>query len=238
MRARNQMMNRHSINRRVMLAGMGASTMLIAFPGAVSAQGMLGNLGLSSILGKATDSALDQLAQPDAFYDDETIRIGLPIVGNLGGRSGGLLGSLLNAGNRFGVLGDITRTINDAAGIAAGEAKPIFREAIDDLSFSDAPGIIEHDDGGTQYLRRSSNDRLHDKFEPLVNSALEKLGVYEQFDDLSAEHSFIRQAGLNRANINRSVADQGLDGIFAYIGNEERALRKNPLKGLGSLLGN
>ena len=223
--------------RRAFLGGAAAMGTLALFPSAVHAQGLGRSLGLSSILGRATDSALDKLAQPGAFYDDEDIRIGLPIVGNLGGRSGGLFGSLLSAGNRLGVLGGITRTINDAAGVAAGEAKPIFRDAIDDLSFSDAPGIIRESDGGTQFLRRSSNDRLHSRLEPLVDSALEKAGVYGQFDKLAEDHSFIRDAGLNRESINRSVTDQGLDGIFSYIGAEEREFRSNPLGGLGDLLG-
>ncbi|MFL0355520.1 DUF4197 domain-containing protein [Erythrobacter sp. GH1-10] len=218
--------NRFSLNRRMVLAGLGVGAVLAAAP--VRAQG----LRLSSILGRATDSALDKLAQPGAFYNDEDIRIGLPIVGNLGGRSGGLLGSLLSAGNRLGVLGDITRKINDAAGVAAGEAKPIFHDAIDDLSFSDAPGIIREADGGTQYLRRSSNERLHGRLEPLVDDALDELGVYRQFDGLAEEHSFIRDAGLDRQSINKSVTDQGLDGIFAYIGREEREFRRNPLGGL------
>ena len=217
--------------RRQLIAGTASIGLLALLPSPLHAQG----LGLSSILGRATDSALDKLAQPGAFYDDEDIRIGLPIVGNLGGRSGGLLGSLMNAGNRLGVLGGITRKINDAAGVAAGEAKPIFRDAIDDLSFEDAPGIIRESDGGTQYLRSSSNDRLHSRLEPLVDGALDEAGVYGQFERLADEHSFIREAGLNRERINRSVTDQGLDGIFAYIGNEERGFRRNPL---GRLLGN
>lgn len=231
-----------AINRRATLAFLGAGVATLAIPASLRAQGLgqsLGQgLGLSSILGRATDNALDKLSQPGAFYNDEAIRIGLPIVGNLGGRSGGLLGSLLNAGDRLGVLGGITRTINDAAGLAAGEAKPIFRNAIDDLAFDDVPGIVRQKDGGTQYLRRSSNERLHSRLEPLIDSALYEAGVYGQFDALAAEHSFIRQAGLTRASINRSVTDQGLDGIFAYIGAEERDFRDNPLGGLGGLLGN
>ena len=217
--------------RRAFIAGMGALGAFAFLPAPAHAQG----LGLGSILGRASDNALDKLAVPGAFYDDEDIRIGLPIIGNVGRRSGGLLGSLLDAGSRLGLLDGITRSINDAAGVAAGEAKPIFREAIDGLSLADAPGIIRESDGGTRYLRSSSQDRLHTKLEPLVDGALEQAGVYGQFDKLAAEHSFIREAGLDRARINRSVTDQGLDGIFAYIGNEERTFRRNPL---GRLLGN
>ena len=225
----------HLLNRRAVIAGIAATGALAPLGSTAHAQN-LGRLGLSSILGKATDGALDKLAQPGAFYADEAIRIALPLLGS-SGRSGGLLGGILGAGRRLGLLDGVTRTINDAAGEAAGQAKPIFRAAIDNLSFSDAPGIIREADGGTQYLRRSSNDALHAKLEPLVDSALERLGVYTTLDRLAGQHSFIRAAGLNRATVNRSVTDQGLDGIFSYVGNEERAFRKNPAGNLGDLLG-
>ena len=148
-----------------------------------------------------------------------------------------MLGSIFSAGSRLGILDGITRKINDAAGAAAGEAKPIFRAAIDNLSFSDVPGIVSDKDGGTQYLRRSSNDELHGKVNPLVDSALADIGVYEEFDGLTEKHRFVREAGLNREKINRSVTDQALDGIFAYMGREERKFRDNPLGNVGKALG-
>ncbi|MEL6877558.1 MAG: DUF4197 domain-containing protein [Pseudomonadota bacterium] len=221
-------------NRRKILIGASALGLIGLLPAQASAQGIGKGLGLSSLLGKATNSALDQLSQPGAFYNDKDIRIGLPIIGKAGG---GILGSILSAGQKLGVLDGVTRKINDAAGIAAGEAKPIFRDAIDNLSFNDAPGIISENDGGTRYLRESSNDTLHGKLEPLVDSALDDLGVYGEFESLSSKHSFISDAGLNRQSINKSVTDQGLDGIFSYIANEERTFRKNPLGNLGGALG-
>jgi len=233
------------LNRRRMMAGIGMASLLL-LPAGAAAQN-LGGLrlggkksggGLSALLGKATDSALDKLAQPGAFYGDEDVRIGLPIIGGAGKGSGGLLGSVMGAGSRLGLLDGLTRGINDAAGTAAGEAKPIFRDAIDDLSFDDAPDILRNDDGGTQYLRSSANDRLHSRLQPLIDGALDDAGIHREFDKLAQQHSFIRDAGLNRDSINRSVTDQGLDGIFTYIGREERGFRKNPLGGLGDLLGN
>ena len=218
-------------DRRAVLAGLAAFGAASLFPfGSLRAQG----IGLSSILGQATDSALDTLAKPGAFYNDESIRIGLPIVGK---SSSGLLGRAMQAGDQLGVLGGITRSINNAAGTAAGEAKPIFRDAIDGLSWEDAPGIVSEGDGGTQYLRRSSNDALQSKMTPLVDDALSGAGVHDQFGELAEKHSFIRDAGLDRDGINRTVTDQALDGIFSYIGKEERAFRKNPLGNVGGALG-
>lgn len=229
----------HSFDRRTALAGLGATGLVAISPSPAMAQG----LNLGSILGRATDNALDRLAQPGAFYNDEDVRIGLPMLGNLGsgGSSGGFLGRALGAASRLGGLpgiDDIIRGINDAAGEAAGLAKPIFRDAINGLSFGDAPGIIRADDGGTQYLRRSSNDRLTSEFKPLVDTALTKAGLHDRIDGLASKNSLLRDAGLNRENINASVTEQGLDGIFSYIGAEERNFRKNPLRGLGNLLRN
>ncbi len=221
-------------NRRAILGGIAASAAILPLGSVAHAQ--LGGLGLGSILGKASDSALDKLAVPGAFYGDEDVRIGLPIVGNLGGSGGGLLGSVLRGASKLGVLDNVTRSINDAAGVASGEAKPIFRDAINGLSFNDVPGIVKQSDGGTQYLRTSSNDTLHGKLQPLVDTALGDLGVYNQFDALAQKHSFIRAAGLSREGINKSVTDQGLDGIFSYMGKEETAFRKNPVGDVGSIL--
>lgn len=245
-------MPRNTLDRRAILTGVSVASAALFMPAIGHAQNIgdilggskesSGNgLGLSSILGKATDNALDKLALPGAFFNDEEIRIGLPVLGSLGGgKKGGVLGTILGAGSKMAGLpgvDDIIRGINDAAGVAAGEAKPIFRDAIDGLSFSDAPGIIKENDGGTQYLRSSSNDALHEKLTPLVDSALGDAGIHGQIDKLSEQSSLLRDAGLDRESVNKTVTDQGLDGIFSYISKEEIEFRKNPLRGLGSILG-
>lgn len=214
-------------DRRTIIAGAAASGAMLAWSLPAQAQG----LGLSSILGRASDSALDKLAVPGAFYNDEDIRIGLPFLG--GGRGGGgLLGRIIGGASRLGLIDPFIRTLNDAAGAASGEAKPIFRDAIDDLSFRDVPGLVRQNDGATRYLRESSNDRLHGKLQPLIDTALGDLGAHNQLDQLNSRHSWMAAAGLNREKLNKTVTDQGLDGIFSYIGGEERDFRKNPLRRL------
>lgn len=224
-------MNMDSIlrQRREFLFGLAAVSATLPFAGNAFAKG----LGLSSILGKASDSALGKLAQPGAFYDDPAIRIGLPLVG---GGLGSALSSVLDAGSKLGLLDGLTRKINDAAGVAAGEAKPIFRGAIDDLSINDVPGIVSKNDGATQYLRESAGDELGTKLRPLVDTALGDMGAYEQMDKLGKKHSFLGLAGIDRDGLGSSVTDQGLNGIFKYIGNEESDLRANPLGKAGGLL--
>ena len=180
---------------------------------------------LASLLGNASDGALDKLAKPGAFYADKAIRILLP-----GGKT---VSKLLNVGAKAGLTDGLVKRLNDAAGLAAGEAKPIFRNAINNVSLNDIPGIATKSDGATEYLRSSAGADLRLKIQPLVDSALGKVGAFEQIDKLGKAGSLVSSFGLNRASLTDSVADQTLKGIFNYIGQEETALRKNPLKILG-----
>ncbi len=224
--------------RRLVLAGLAATFATLPLAGTARAG------GLTDILADASDAALDRLARPGAFYDDPDIRIGLPLVGSLGGLGGlgdlgGLVGGnsgLLKVGKKLGLFGGITRKLNDAAGVAAGEAKPIFRVAIADLSLRDVPGIIKHKDGGSHYLRTSAGDELHGKLRPLVDKALGDLGAFTELDNLTKTNSLLASAGLGRDGLGKSVTDQALDGIFQYIGHEEARLRADPLGKAGKLL--
>lgn len=229
---------RSNWNRRQIIAGIGATTVAVATPSFARAQDLGRLLSLSEILGPATDNALDQLSQPDAFFDDEDIRIGLPMLGGSSRRGGGgLLGRLTGAAQDLGVTDGLVRTLNDAAGVAAGEAKPIFRAAIDNLQVSDVGDILREDTGATQYLRSSSNDHLHSRLMPLVDDALSSLGAYDTLERLAGDNSWLAALGISRNNLNETVTDQGLDGIFQYIGNEERDARDNPINTIGNLLG-
>ncbi|MEP5937158.1 MAG: DUF4197 domain-containing protein [Erythrobacter sp.] len=225
-------------NRRYFLLGSGAlfATLPFALPSQAHAQ------GLTSILAKASDSALDKLAVPGAFYGDEDIRIKLPLIGDLGDLGG--LGDLASrASGLFGrkkkidLLGGLTRTINDAAGVAAGEAKPIFRESINELSITDAPGIIGKNDGATRYLEESSGTKLEGKLRPLVDNSMTEMGAYNQLDKLGEQSSLVAQAGLTSDRLGQSVTEQALKGIFSYIANEEAKFRANPLDKVDDILG-
>ena len=157
--------------RRAVLTGALAT---LALPAEAWAQ-ILGNIGLgsglTSLLGKASDSSLDKLSQPGAFYNDPAVRIMLPLLGG----AGGTIGKLLGGADKLGLTDGITRKLNDAAGLAAREAKPVFRAAINGLKLSDVPGIVGQRDGVSQYLRRTSGEELKGKFRPLIDTALNQV---------------------------------------------------------------
>lgn len=225
------------VSRRAMLAGAltGAAAGLVLLPlgGAARAAGL--GASLSGLLGKASDSTLDRLSQPGAYYNDKSIRIVLPLFGS----TGRLLGRVLKTGDRLGLTNNLTRALNDAAGLAAKEAKPVFRSAISQLSLADVPGIATQNDGATQYLKRTSGTELQTRLRPLIDTALGQVGAFNQLDALGQRVPLLAGAGLTRDRLGASVTEQALSGIFKYLGVEEAKLRADPLGGLlGSVLRN
>lgn len=214
------------IARRMMLAGAIGLSVAGLVPGAFAKTAKPGAKGL---IANASDSALDRLAQPGAFYADTAVRILLP------GAGGKLASKLMGAGDRLGLTTKLTKSLNDAGGKAAGEAKPIFRAAIDNLGWGDVPSLVSKNDGATRYLQSSAGGVLGEKVRPLIASALESVGAYRQLDQLSGNSQLLSLAGISHDSLTGSVTDQALKGIFLYMGNEEAALRRNPgklLKGI------
>ncbi len=219
-----------SFGRRFVLEGAAAvfATVLIASP---LTAGALDASPVRKLLGGASDSALDKLAKPDAFYADTAIRILLP------GTKGKMASKLMGFGDKLGLTTKLTKSLNDAAGLAAKEAKPIFRSAVDGLSLTDLPGLALKGDGATQYLKTSSGTELRSKIRPLVSTALGKVGAFNQLSKLGNASSLLGAVGVTPDRLTDSVTDQTMSGIFTYMGKEEAALRSNPI-GLGkSILG-
>jgi len=207
----------------IVVRGFAAATLLVGTLSAASpaaAQGFAAPV--KTILGDASNSALDKLAEPGAFYADEAIRILLP--GPLKKAS-----KLMKYTDQAGLTGDLTKSLNDAAGLAAKEAKPIFRTAINDMTLQDGIGVVSKNDGATRYLEESAGDDLHAKVRPLVAAALGNVGAFDQLDKLGGGSALLSGAGLSRDGLTDSVTDQALKGIFTYIGAEEAKLRANPL---------
>lgn len=179
---------------------------------------------LKEMLGKASDNALDQLAKPGAFSADDAIRIALPGAGGKG------MSDLMNMAGKAGLTGDINGALNRAAETAAGQAKPIFRAAIDKVTFKDAMGILRGGDtGATDYLKKSTGGEIKAKLLPLIRSALDQSGVMKQASQLKA-------FGMDENKLTDYVSGKTSDGIFTYVGREETKARQDPLGTGGALL--
>lgn len=180
------------------------------------------------LLTRASDSALDQLAKPGAFSADKSISIGLPGVGGIGG---GLLGQAMALGGKMGVAPGLSDGLNRAAEAAAGEAKPIFGQAIDKMTVRDAARIATGGAGsGTRCLEQSSGDMIRAKMRPPIEAALGRTGAFQQL-------GAVRSLGIGPDQLTDHVSKSAAGGIFKNMAAEESKLRANPMGVAKSVLG-
>ncbi len=213
---------KRAVNRRHMIALAGLASIALSI-GASAEAGLLDGLGLGKLLGNASDNALNKLGETDGFYRDTAVRIALP------GATGKFAAKALRATDKFGLTTKLTKSLNDAASLAALEAKPIFRTAISQIKVQDIPGIATQKDGASQYLLKSAGPDLQAKVRPLIAAALGKVGAYQQLASVNKAGSLLGSLGLTETKLTDSVSKQAMNGIFTYIGQEEGKLRANPL---------
>src|SRR5882724_6125510 len=94
----------------------------IVSPAAPAVAGVIGGQ-VKSLLGKASDRALDKLAEPGSFMADRAVRIGLPDKVKQASE-------LVRLADQAGLTDELVQSLNTAAELAAAQAKPIFRAAI------------------------------------------------------------------------------------------------------------
>jgi len=73
------------------------------------------------------------------------------------------------------------------------------------------------------------------KFMPIVTRATDKLGLAQQYNADTGKGARFGLVKAKDANIASYVTQKTLDGLFLMIGEEERAIRGNPLGQASSL---
>ena len=69
-------------------------------------------------------------------------------------------------------------SMNRAAEDAAKSAAPIFVDAVKNMSFSDALGILRgNKDAATTYLKNTTSAALKEKFKPIIQASIDKVEV-------------------------------------------------------------
>jgi hypothetical protein len=179
--------------------------------------------GLKDALRVATERAVQSTSKTNGFLDNPSIRIGLP----------GKLSSVATALRGIGMgaqVDELEVAMNHAAEKAASEATPVFVDAIKQMSFSDAQGILSGGDtAATQYFQKTTTEPLRTRFSPIVAQAMKNVGVSNLYDNLVSSYtSAIPFASAPKLDLNAYVTDETLDGLFTVVGEEEKKIRTNP----------
>lgn len=184
--------------------------------------------GLKLALGKAAETVVGQLGRPGGFANDPKVRIGLPgALGRLGG-----LASMLD---RTGVTNGLSGKLNAAGEGAVGRALPLLKTAITRMTLTDALGIVSGGEtSATDYFRRTMGPSLQTEMTPVVARSLSGVKAFRALDTFTAKNQLVASQ-FGAKDLTGYVTQKASDGVFLYLGEQERKIRANPL-GTGSAL--
>jgi len=123
---------------------------------------------------------------------------------------------------------ELVVSMNRAAEAAVPEAKELLVDAVRNMTVADARAILTGGDtSATDYFRRATSAQLTQKFLPIVTHWTSKVGLADQYNSLVERGA---QLGVVRKDerIEQYVTRKALDGLYATIAEQERAIRKNP----------
>lgn len=119
--------------------------------------------------------------------------------------------------------------INRAAEDAVGSARPIFADAIKQITIADALRIIKGPrDAATQYFRTKTTDKLIAAFMPIVKASLDKFEATKYYADMvKTYNSFPTTLRKLNPDLPSYVVGKAVDALFDQIAQEEVNIRFN-----------
>lgn len=130
----------------------------------------------------------------------------------------------------------ITR-INRAAEDAATEAKPIFVNAIRQMTIQDAWNILRgEENAATMYLQNTTYDDLYGAFQPKIENSLNKVNAVEYWESAISKYNSLPFVKKMNPRLDDYVTNEALDGLFSKVAEEEANIRKNPVARTTELL--
>lgn len=171
--------------------------------------------------------AADLLSQAGGYQNNARYRIQLPEA----------VQPLASRLRQFGLgaqIDQIEKLMNQGAERAAVEAKALFVDTVRTMTINDALGIVRGGDtAATQYFRGHTETELRRRYEPVIHNSLQQIGFYSQYQKLLSAYKQLPLSNKPDLDLEQHVLNRSLDALFTQVGEEEKAIRKDPV-GRGS----
>lgn len=120
----------------------------------------------------------------------------------------------------------ILEKLNRAAEDAAASAKPIFVNAIREMTFDDALNILMGpQNAATQYLDQKTHVPLYNEFHPVVVTSLNKFNAIQYWADAVNAYNKIPLVEKVNPSLDQYVTEAALDGLFGMVAKKELQIR-------------
>jgi len=184
--------------------------------------------GLKEALNVGAGNSVNITNQLNGYYGNPDLRIPWPAEAQ---------GAYNYISNNLSViqplLDEVVLKMNRGAEEASAKAKPIFLDAILNMSINDARNILYgEDNAATQFLYENTYDELHAAFKPDIFDALQSVGAATTWANVTSYYNPITifTPGINP--INTDLADytthEALKGLFLLMEEEEMKIRTDP----------
>ncbi len=171
--------------------------------------------------------AADLLSQAGGYQNSSLYRIRLPEP----------VQPIASRLRQFGLgaqVDQIEKLMNQGAEHAAVEAKQVFIGAVRSMTIADALGIVRGSDtAATDYFRQHTETELRQKYLPIIQNNLRQIGFYNQYQQLLSAYKQLPLTNKPDLDLEQHVLTQSLNALFTQVGEEEKAIRKDPI-GRGS----
>ncbi len=184
---------------------------------------------LRTALERGSQAAVAQLGKTDGFLGNEKVRIALPDVLEQAR-------PLLKALGRGKQIDELVASMNRAAEQAVPMALPLLKSAIKSMSVQDAQQIIQGGDSSvTAFFEGKTREPLTGQFLPVVSKVIDRLALAKRYNDVAGKAASMGLMQGDQASVQQYVTGKALDGLFLIIGEQERAIRQDPI-GTGSAI--
>jgi hypothetical protein len=222
-----KIMLRYTLTVLAMVITMSSCDTLSNLPGA----GGLGNIteyeaaeGMRQAFDQGIGRGISFLNKPDGFFKSDIYKLLLPPEAQ----------KIENTLRQLGMGGMVDRAImqiNRGAEDAVGYARPIFLDAIKQITINDAINIIRGgSNAGTEYFRQKTTDKLVAAFSPIIKSSLETFSATKYYSDIvNTYNDFPTTRQKINPDLVSFVTGKAIDALFDQIGKEEANIRANPV---------
>jgi hypothetical protein len=200
--------------------------------------------GLKRALSLGAENAVSGLSATNGFLKSPTYKILLPKEADFITKNKD--NALLQAVGIDKLIDNVEISMNLAAEKAVIKAKPIFINAITNMSIQDAFGLLRGGDtAATHFLRVTTYQQLYAAFKPEVSSALNQpvlngLSTQKTWSNLTTAYNGVAKIvpGWNSVNsqLDDYVTTKAMNALFEQVKKEEKSIRDNPAARVDDLL--
>ncbi|MBW6498454.1 MAG: DUF4197 domain-containing protein [Bacteroidales bacterium] len=191
--------------------------------------------GLREALTIGAVNAVLATNQENGYFNNPAIKIPFPP------EAAGAMNYMQNSAVLRPLLNEFVLRLNRAAEQASAQARPIFTNAIREITIQDAWGILRGgENSATNYLHDRTFSQLYGAFKPDVINSLNSVGAQGAWQELTTAYNAIARLSPGLSPVNTDLADyatnQALDGLFTLVAEEEAKIRRDPAARVTELL--